>query len=181
MDEATRIAGFRWMPGMKITHVGQPMLVLRVEEDEWLGEPIYILTTYNSLLKAPICTVIAKDETYLDLSDPGTGGCLDLLLGRSTERTQHPNETLAESCVRTALNIGRWPGGAPASGERPPELAEIESLRLFRFKVTEMAKFMRAEHLAPKDFENRTFYPDHPLILLAGLVEAIEELSKENA
>jgi hypothetical protein len=40
---------------------------------------------------------------------------------------------------------------------------------------------MRAEHLAPKDFENRTFYPDHPLILLAGLVEAIEELSKENA
>jgi hypothetical protein len=111
MDEPTKMPGFRWMPGMKITHVGQPMRVLTVEEDEWLGEKLYVLTTYNSLLKAPICTVIVKNETFLDLSDAGTGGCLELLLGRSTERTQHPNETLAESCVRTAIELGRWPGG----------------------------------------------------------------------
>ena len=38
------------------------MIVLRVEEDEWLGEPMCVLMTYNTLATtAPLCTVFVKD------------------------------------------------------------------------------------------------------------------------
>lgn len=60
------------------------------------------------------------------------------------------------------------------------EESELERLQLFRTKVIEIAKYIREEHLRPQDFEGKTFYPDHPRILLAGFIEAIEELAKEN-
>ena len=105
-DNVTKLNGFRWMPGMKINHIGQPMLVLKVEVDEWLGEDVYILLTYSSLLNAPLCTVIVKDETFLDLSNPATGGCLTELLGFVPQRNE--GETLGEACARVATERGGW-------------------------------------------------------------------------
>lgn len=118
MDKLTTLPGFRWMPGMRITHVGQPMIVLSVQTDEWLGEPFYVLITYNPVLHAPLCTVIVREETFLDLSDPATGGCLEHLLGFTSEWVQHKNETLAEACARAALELGKWPGGLNAGKEQ---------------------------------------------------------------
>jgi hypothetical protein len=61
------------------------------------------------------------------------------------------------------------------------EQTELEKLTAFKQTVVEMARVIREEHLRPEHFEHKTFYPDHPLVLLAALVEAIEELTKEQA
>lgn len=106
MEECQKLPGFRWMPGMMLNHVGQSMLLLVAEEDEWLGERFYVLTTFNRLLKAPICTVFVKDETFLDLKHPATGGCLTELLGFVPKMNE--GETLGEACARAAMEQGHW-------------------------------------------------------------------------
>lgn len=109
MSEPTELPGFEWMPGMYVNHIGQPMRVLSVERDEWLGTPFSILLTHCKFVNGGFCTIIVKNETFLDLKDPATGGCLHQLLGFATEMIQNEGETLAEACVRTALSLGRWP------------------------------------------------------------------------
>ena len=54
---------------------------------------------------------------------------------------------------------------------------ELNELRMFKKQVLYVLSQIRANHLRSEDFEGRTFYPDHPRVILANLVESIEELS----
>jgi hypothetical protein len=69
--ELTKYKGFAWKRGMAIRHVGTPMRVCRVEEDEWLGEKFFILYCFYNDTK-PLAEVIVKNETFLDLQDEVT-------------------------------------------------------------------------------------------------------------
>ena len=106
MENAHNLPGFRWMPGMFVNHIGQSMLILVAEEDEWLNETFWVLTTFNRLQKSPLCTVFVKNETFLDLKHPATGGCLTELLGFIPE--VNDDETLGEACARVATEQGYW-------------------------------------------------------------------------
>ena len=107
MNHLHKLPGFRWMPGMKVNHVGMPLIVLRVDEDEWLGVPMFVLLTYNVLQSAsPFCTVFVHDETFPDLKDPATAGCLTELLGFLPQMNE--GETLGEACARVANDQGHW-------------------------------------------------------------------------
>jgi hypothetical protein len=107
MENAHTLPGFRWMPGMSVSHVGVPLIVLRVDEDEWLGEPMYVLMAYNSFnTTAPLSTVFVKNETFLDLKHPATGGCLTELLGFLPQMNE--GETLGEACARVATEQQHW-------------------------------------------------------------------------
>ena len=67
----TRMAGFEWMPGMSILHVGRKLRVVWVEENEYLGEDYAVLHCMAHMEKEAV-TVIPKGETFLDLDDPVT-------------------------------------------------------------------------------------------------------------
>jgi hypothetical protein len=67
----TQYKGFEWKAGMSIRHVSRTMRVCRVEEDEWLGERMFILYCFYDD-RQPLAEVIVKDETLLNLDDEVT-------------------------------------------------------------------------------------------------------------
>ena len=107
MNHLHTLPGFRWMTGMKVHHVGVELIVVSVGEDEWLGEPMFVLLGYNAInANAPLFTVLVHNETFPDLKDPATGGCLTELLGLIPQTEE--GETLGEACARVATQQGFW-------------------------------------------------------------------------
>ena len=76
--------GFAWVPGMSVRHVSRKMRICYIEEDEWLGQAMFILHCFYDPAQ-PLADLIAKDETFVDLEDPVT----------------------AQYC-RAELDAGRW-------------------------------------------------------------------------
>ena len=69
--QLTHFKGFAWKPGMAVRHVSRAMRICRVEEDEWLGEKMFILYCFYEDQK-PLAEVIVKNETFPDLDDEVT-------------------------------------------------------------------------------------------------------------
>ena len=57
--------------------------------------------------------------------------------------------------------------------------SEFRELREFKKTVTDMAARIRRDHMQPEHFEGKTFYPTHPLVILAAFVEKIEALNNQ--
>ena len=57
--------------------------------------------------------------------------------------------------------------------------SEFRELREFKRAVTDMAERIRKAHLQEEHFEGKTFYPTHPLVILAAFVEEIEALNNK--
>ena len=55
--------------------------------------------------------------------------------------------------------------------------SEFRELREVKKRVTDMAAGIRKIHLKEEHFEGKTFYPTHPLVILAAFVEEIEALN----
>jgi len=86
-SDVIRVKGFRWMPGMLALHVGTPLRVVSVENDEYLGEPYQVLRTVRE--NGEPAQVIAEGETFPDLTDPATGGWLLALLDENAHYIEH--------------------------------------------------------------------------------------------
>lgn len=57
--------------------------------------------------------------------------------------------------------------------------SEVRELREFKKAVTDMAARIRKAHMQPEHYEGKTFYPTHPLVILAAFVEEIEALNNK--
>jgi len=55
--------------------------------------------------------------------------------------------------------------------------SEFRELREFKKAVTDMAARIRKSHMQKEHYEGKTFYPTHPLVILAAFVEEIEALN----
>jgi len=70
---AVKAKGWEWRPGMRITHIGRPFVIVRVLQDEWLGDKVTILEAIN-WLDLSRAELIVHGETFPDLDDDGTKG-----------------------------------------------------------------------------------------------------------
>ena len=69
--ELTTYKGFAWKAGLAVTHVGSPLRIVKVEEDEFLEEPYAVLYCFHVLEGFPV-KFIANNETFLNLQDEVT-------------------------------------------------------------------------------------------------------------
>jgi hypothetical protein len=67
----TKAKGFAWKAGMSVLHVSRPLRIVRVEGDEFLEEPYFVLHCVDPDGGA-LVTIIPKDETFLNLADEVT-------------------------------------------------------------------------------------------------------------
>lgn len=119
--DVVRLSGWEWLPGMRVFHIGCPMRILSVQEDDFLSEDFFVLRALNER-NSEFCEFIAQNETFPDLTDPATGGCLLELLGDEAyyiEREdgrwfaflddEHEDfQHLGEACARLALHRGSF-------------------------------------------------------------------------
>lgn len=112
---------WKWLPGMRAFHIGGAVRVLSVEEDDFLGEDYFVLFVFVERLRE-FATIVAQNETFPDLQDPATGGCLLELLGEEARRIERIGDRwfvffdassedfqhLGEACARRALFRGTF-------------------------------------------------------------------------
>ncbi len=113
---ATRIPGWRWMPGMLVHAIvdGYPCMFRLDGADEGLYKESSILVHESRIYDD------TDDVTGLwpDPDDPATEGCLLRLIGAGVfslwmaqNWREGDEERIGRACIRVAAALGRWPGG----------------------------------------------------------------------
>lgn len=120
--EAVKLPAWAWVAGMRVHHVSRPFRVLSVEEDEFLGERVYLLRAMAERDAREVATVTVSDETFPDLADAATGGVLLTMLGEGAHYVEYLNGKwaawhdgtcalyahLGEACAHLAYMQGGW-------------------------------------------------------------------------